>query len=143
MNKYSFHPIEWIPIGSPSLYVYKRSLFGNTGHGLAYWVNWMRNHTYLQVCHESWCLGLLPWCLGYNIYYGAITFSISWSIVCKISILFIDLNVKDHNAFGFNHMHEEIPNFVSKLVLISSSFQKWQIWFWPLMVHSHLMLNQC
>jgi hypothetical protein len=59
--------------------------------------------TYLQGCHESRCLGLLTRCLGYNIYYGAITFSISRSIVCKFPILFIHLNVKDHNACGFKH----------------------------------------
>jgi hypothetical protein len=81
-------------IWSPSLYVYKWWLYG---HGLAYWrIEWMHNHLLARV----------PWspdALGYNIYYGAITFSISRSIVCKIPILFIHLNVKDHNAFGFKH----------------------------------------
>jgi hypothetical protein len=61
----------------------------------------------------------MPWTIDlmlgiYNIYYGAITFSISWGIVSKIPITFIHLKFKDHNAFGFKHMHEEIPN--TKLV---------------------------
>jgi hypothetical protein len=78
--------------------------------------------TYLQVCHESWCLGLSTWCLGYNIYYGAITFPISWGMVCKIPILFIHLNVKYRNAFGFKHAWKKSQTSCQSW-FISSSFQ--------------------